>query len=197
MKLLALSIIITLAINFHSFSQNGANIDAIQKKFNSLTDIYAVFTQYSNGKEQLSGKFYYKKFDKMRVESTNLLIISDGQTNWNYNEKEKRVVITSFDPEDVSILSLNKLVNDIPPSCNITKGENGSFILTPKKPGTMNFSKVELTANSDKLLTNVKITGNDGTLFTIDFTKIQTNQKLSDDFFKFTVKGETKVVDLR
>lgn len=66
-------------------AQNDPNqlLQAVQEKFNTLSDLSANLTQSVNGSANLTGKVYYKKEDKIRFELTNILIVSDGETNWN------------------------------------------------------------------------------------------------------------------
>ena len=73
-------------------SDPGEFMQVIQERFNTLTDLSANFTQSINGSANLTGKVYYKKEDKIRFELTNILIVSDGETNWNYNKKRTKLL---------------------------------------------------------------------------------------------------------
>ena len=72
-----------------SFAQEDAQVvlKNIQNKFESITDLSAQLTQSVNGNVNLKGKVYYKKENQVRFEFKNILIVSDGETSWNYNQK--------------------------------------------------------------------------------------------------------------
>ena len=76
-----------------SFAQDNAQtvLKNIQDKFISITDLSAQLTQSVNGNVNLKGKVYYKKENQLRFEFKNILIVSDGETSWSYNQKDNKV----------------------------------------------------------------------------------------------------------
>ncbi len=80
------------------YSQSAESVlKSLQNKFDSITDLSADVTQKSNGKSSLSGKMYFKKENNLRIEFGNQTIVADGKTSWNYNKKDKKVIISDYD----------------------------------------------------------------------------------------------------
>ena len=81
------------------FSQNSRLLKNLQSSFDSLKDFSADFVQLNNGKVNIEGKFFFKKENKLRLELKNLIIVSDGKTNWNYNKRQKKVIMMKMIPQ--------------------------------------------------------------------------------------------------
>ncbi len=177
----------------------GEQLKALQAKFNSLSDISADFVQYTNGKENISGKFSYKKEGKLRLELKNILVVTDGKTNWSYNKKENKVVISDYDPSDPSVLSLNRFINDYPSGCSVSAGvEKGSRFLTLiPKTEKHKFKSVKMFINEKDLVDKLIIEDMNGNFITINFSDIKTNSGLSNSKFTFNPPKGSKVIDLR
>ena len=108
-----------------SFGQESAEdvLQKIQDKFNTINDLSANLTQSVNGNVNLNGKVYYKRENKLRFEFKNILIISDGESAWNYNEKDNKVIITDYESEGNKIFSLRQIVYEYPEDCEISTYE--------------------------------------------------------------------------
>ncbi len=78
----------------------------------------------------LKGKVYYKKENQMRFEFKNILIVSDGETSWNYNQKQNKVIITDYESEGNKILSMRQIIFEYPQDCDLStfksEGQTGS-----------------------------------------------------------------------
>jgi len=74
-------------------SQNMDVVDKLQEKFLGVETLKADFLQSTSSGTSISGKFYFKKKNKHRIELDNNIIISDGKTIWNNNLERKKVVI--------------------------------------------------------------------------------------------------------
>jgi len=110
-------------LTFISSSIAQENADAvlknIQDKFNSISDLSAQITQSVNEKVNLKGKVFYKKENHLRFEFDNMLIISDGETSWNNNKKQDKVIITDYDTEGNKILSIRQINFEYPEGCEL------------------------------------------------------------------------------
>lgn len=179
-------------------AQLTGSLKELQNRFNSVTDISADFKQFTNGKLSISGKFFYKKNHKLRLELKNAVIISNGIDNWNYNKSENKVVISSTDENDPGIFSLEKFVFEYPANCNVKESvENGaSIIALEPKNGSLNFSSAMLFPNNN-LLEKLVIIDNGGQKYLIEFVNIKLNAGIPDSKFNFTPLEGTKVIDLR
>jgi outer membrane lipoprotein-sorting protein len=195
-------IIIILCFFTPSWSALGNGeqlLKSLQKKFNSIIDFSAEFRETSNGKVSLVGKLIYGKVNKMRLELKNLVIVSDGITNWSYNKKENKVIISNYDPSDPSIISLEKIINDYPSQCIVSSGkEDDSNVLTlsPNKQG-LNFKNAKIYINSSFLINKVNLTDQNNNSILIDFSNYQLNKDINTLTFTFSPPKGSKVIDLR
>ncbi len=195
--------IISLIILFFAtttFSQNAeAVLKSLQNKFNSINSLSVNVTQKANSKSALTGKMYFKKENNIRVEFPNQLIVSDGKTSWNYNKKDKKVIISDYDDTGSGLLSINYLVYQYPSECNLSLSSEGGkqvLILTPKSKRN-NFGEVKLFINKDDLIDKI-ITSNQGAgSIEILFSNYSLNPSISDSQFSFTPPEGTSIVDLR
>lgn len=171
----------------------------LQTKFDSIEDVSVEFTQIHNGKSILSGVLKYKTENKLRIDSKKLLIISDGNTSWNYNESENKVIISNYDENSSGLLSINELVYVFPKGCDINSTEiDGKrvLVLIPNSY-TVNFDKVQIWLTDDDLIDKVQI--NDASMGTTEivFSNYHLNQNLSLSEFSFTPPKGSKIIDLR
>jgi len=183
-----------------SFSQSAESVlKSLQNKFDSISDLSADVTQKSNGKSNLSGKLYFKKDNNLRIEFGNQTIIADGKTSWNYNKKDKKVIISNYDENGAGLLSINYLVYDYPKECDLSLSSEGSktvLILKPKsKKNTL--GEVKLVINKDNLIDKTFITNQASGTMEVSFSNYKLNQNLPDSKFTFTAPEGTTVVDIR
>ncbi len=203
MRILFLSYILfifCLFIGTAPAQENSTSLlSRLQVKFNSTSDITADFAEKINGRSNLSGKLYYKKENKLRLELKNMTIVSDGNTNWNYNKKQNKVIISSYDPSNPSLLSLNELINKYPDKCTVSEiYEDGkeTLDLKPKSQG-MGFTDVRLWINGESLIDKAVIQQAVGNTIEVEFSGYKLNRNLSDSKFKFTPPKGSSIIDLR
>jgi outer membrane lipoprotein-sorting protein len=185
------------------YSQENKAVEllrAVQDKFNKIEDLSADIKQTTDGRKSISGKIFYKAGNKFYLDLTNLNIISNGSTVWNFNKKENKVIINEYDESDPSALSLNEIINEYPEESNVTyESSNGKDILvvTPKPDSDLNFEKAKLWINKDKLVEKITIErAASGEIF-IELSNYRLNQDLSDTRFTFTPPEGSTVIDLR
>jgi outer membrane lipoprotein-sorting protein len=177
---------------------NNELLKAVQSKYNSINTLTVNFTKFSGSKEDFSGKLYLKKENKLRIELKNNTIISDGETFWNYNKKENKVIINNYDAEEPTELSLNNFIQVYPAKCNVTPGEEGNYKTLTLEPQTadLNFDRAKLYINSDNLVEKVLIDSNSGES-TITLSGYKLNQDIPDSEFTYSPAKGIKVIDLR
>lgn len=195
--------ILSLIILFYStvsFTQSAESVlKSLQSKFDSITDLSADVTQKSNGKSSLSGKLFFKKENNLRLELGNQTIIADGTTSWNYNKKDKKVIISNYDENGAGLLSINYLVYDYPKNCDLSLSSEGSktvLILKPKSKKN-SLGEVKLVISKDNLIEKTYITNQSAGTMEVNFSNYKLNQNLSDSKFTFTAPEGTTVVDIR
>lgn len=203
MRILTFLYILLFACVFSGFTpaQNDSTslLRRLQSKFNSTKDITADFKEKINGRSNLSGRIYYKQDNKLRLELKNIIIVSDGVTNWNYNKKQNKVVISSYDASNPSLLSLKQLIDEYPDKCTVSEiFDNGKEILDLKpKAGGTGFTEVRLWVNEKSLIDRAVIQQTAGNTIEIDFSSYKLNSKLSDSKFKFIPPKGSSIIDLR
>lgn len=195
--------ILSFIILFYSavgFAQSAESVlKSLQNKFDSISDLSADVNQKANGKSSLSGKLFFKKENKLRMEFGNQTIIADGTTSWNYNKKDKKVVISNYDEAGSGLLSINYLIYQYPSECDLSLSSEGSktvLILKPKSKKN-NLGEVKLFINKDNLIDKAVISNQAAGNMEVNFSNYKLNQKLSDSKFTFTAPEGTSVVDIR
>jgi chaperone LolA len=184
-----------------SYAQSDAEdlLKKVQNKFDTITDLSADITQSVKGKANLSGKVYYKKQNNLRFEFNNILIVSDGETSWNYNKKENKVIITSYDNESTNHLSIDKMIYEYPSECSISTYdfEGQKVLVLEPKTSSLNFNSVKLWINEDDLITKALFDDPAAGLVQIDLSNYKLNQNLPGSKFSFTPPEGSQIIDLR
>ena len=184
-----------------TFSQNDAGkvLNDLQTKYDTIKDLSVEFTQSGNGKNKLAGMLILKKENKLRIDTRNLIIVTDGTTSWSYNKKQNKVIISKYDENDPGVFSINELVYKLPADSEIKLTiENGQNVLTlTPNSYEYNFNSVKLYLSEDNLIS--KIVLNDVVIGKVEakFSNYQLNQNLKDSEFSFNPPEGTKIIDLR
>ncbi len=182
------------------FSQNSRLLKNLQSSFDSLKDFSADFVQLNNGRVNIEGKFYFKKENKLRLELKNLIIVSDGKTNWNYNKRQKKVIISNYDENDPSVLSLKRIIFDYPSKCQVTEGPDSSgnvLILKPNSNSGINAYLIKIWVNKNNNVKKVTIIQSSGNVLEVKFSNYKIDTGILDSKFSFTPPQGTKIIDLR
>jgi len=171
----------------------------LQSKFDSIDDLSANITQSISGKTNLTGKIFYKKENKLRFEFNNILVVSDGETSWNYNMRDNKVIITNYETEGTNILSINQLIYEYPEECDISAYEfEGQTVLEfIPNTSTLNFSSVKLWVDDDNLVTRALFEDPATGLVQVDLSNYLLNSNLPDSYFSFTPPAGSEIIDLR
>lgn len=192
-----------ISVLFLSNSLGQANpqelLKNIQDKFNSINDLSADLAQSVNGKINLKGKVFYKKENHLRFEFENNVIVSDGETSWNYSKKQNKVIISDYDSEGNKILSIRQLIYEYPEDCKLSMSEVDGIKTLELIPqdDTFTFNSIKLFVDSENLIIKVLIddpaTGN----IQVNLSDIQINKGLADSYFQFLPPEGSQIIDLR
>jgi len=192
---------ISLLFLRNSFAQSNAQelLKNIQDKFNSINDLSAQLTQSVNGEVSLKGKVFYKKENNLRFEFKNSLIISNGESSWNYNEKQQKVVITNFESEGNKILSIRQIIFEYPEDCelNTFESEGKKVLELIPQDDTFSFNSVKLFTDSENLITKVLVDDPATGMIQIELSNYLVNKDLPDSYFQFSPPEGSQVIDLR
>jgi len=188
----------TVGLNYYAVGDKL--LRNLQDKFYEVKDLSAEFKQSTGGRAVVSGKFLFKKEDKLRIEFKNSILVSDGSTNWNYNQKENKVIISKNDDSNASPFSLQKVIFDYPKECMVSSEmDDGTevLILTANKESSIGYSLIKIWLNNENLIIRIMLKDKADNQIQIDFSKYKVNQKIADSKFSFTPPEGSKVIDLR
>lgn len=179
-------------------------IQKIQTKFSTVEDIKANFTQkiISSLDETpitLTGKFYFKKENNLRIEVKNSIIVSNGNTVWNNNKTMNKVIISNYEG-DYTSFSLPEIINSYPRLCKkeIVSNLSGVTVikLTPND-NQLSFKTALISVNKNDIIEKIQITDFNNMEFIFGLDSIKLNTKLSGQLFNFEPTEGVEVIDLR
>ena len=192
--------LLVLLLSTVGFTQNAESVlKSLQNKFDSITDLTADVAQKNNGQSNLTGKMYFKKENNIRLEVGNQTIVADGKTSWNYNKKNKKVIISDYDEAGSGLLSINYLVYQYPAECDLSLSTEGNSQILNLKPKSKknNLGEVKLYISKENLIDKALISNPASGTMEVSFSNYKLNQNLPDSKFSFTEPEGTAVVDLR
>jgi outer membrane lipoprotein carrier protein len=183
--------------------------DRIQKKYDSLQDATAQFTQhvkfgFSKIEQSFSGTLRMKRPNKYRIETEYQTLVTDGATVWSYSPVNKQVLIDryketsdSFAPEQFLLnLPANYYASLVPQD---KKGEASWLVLklVPKDDQSFIKSMKVWVEEGTWIVRKVEMLDVNDTEKTYNVLEIKVNTGLKDGTFAFTAPAGTEVVDLR
>lgn len=209
LKSLSLRVLVIFLFASCIFGQSAQDVvKKIQNKFESIYNLTADFTQASvipgsKSSAKNTGKIYFQKENKYRIEFKNMEIISDGTTIWNYNKKAKKVVINNADDESNSF-SLKNLIIDYPNQSTASllgnekiNGQEFAVINLKPKNKESNFEAIKIWSSTDGMVRKAEIVDNNRASLIFELSSIDTDRKISPDKFVFKKPAGTEVIDLR
>lgn len=200
-KLLKTVTILILFTVIDLFPQNEHPdlLELLQLKFDSVESFSVKFIQSNNGNTNLSGTVYFKKENNIKILSDRLFIVSNGETSWNYNKIENKVIISNFDESDPGVFSLNEIVYSFPAECDVSFGdsEGQRHIMLIPTGYKNNFDSVKLWLNDENLISKVLIIDSVMGKTGVEFSNYNLNLGLKDSEFTFIPFEGSKIIDLR
>jgi chaperone LolA len=197
-----ISVVICTAFTLSLLAQDLSHevLDSVQKKYRTISNLSADFKQSNNGKTSLSGKIYYSRGNKLRLELKNSTIISDGTTIWNYNKSQNKVVINNVSGSDPSSFTIDKFLFDYPSKSIVTlekENDRNVLVIVPQEEKKLNFKKTKILVSQDYLIIQVNIENLTGTITNFQLSNYKLNQNLPDSRFSFSPPEGTNIIDLR
>ena len=200
-RIFSLAIISSFVFCVSTLAQLDANekLLELQSKFDSIKDLSADLTQSVAGKTNLNGKIFYKKENKLRFEFKNILVVSDGQTSWNYNMRDNKVIITDYETEGTNIFSIEQLIYEYPDECDLNAYEFEGQIILEFIPvsSNLNFNSVKLFIDDNNLVTRALYDDSATGFVQIDLSNYLLNSSLPDSYFSFIPPAGSEIIDLR
>jgi len=177
-----------------------------QAKFNSITSFSSNFSQVIISPEgKVSGKdngtFIYKRKNKFIVDQKRSTIVSNSESVWNYDKKNKKVVISTF-YDDPTSFSIERFIFDYPALCRIKfiKEESNDIekvIQLIPKDDQLDVKEIKIWFNNNNLINRLEIVDLLDIRYSFSFTDIKENQDIPDSRFTFYPPKGIKIIDLR
>lgn len=104
--------VLLILLGLFSFGVLYAQISASKALQNALSHISekkSIMIDFSSSDLGLSGKLTTFKGEKYKLEIGSRTIICDGKSLWNYDQSQKQVIISDYDPENTE-LALDRLL---------------------------------------------------------------------------------------
>jgi outer membrane lipoprotein-sorting protein len=198
MKRLIFPLVLFFAVSFLFADYNMSSLfDALKNKYGNLKSVSA--TIY-NKADKIEAKMIAEKGNKYYINANDVILVSNGETIWNYSKKDNKVVISSVDSYDVK-QSLDYIfftfMTDFDPVSMNDKGKSYLLELVFNKKMNTTIDKLFLKINK-KNLTIEKIQMQSGySVQTWEIKNLKLDPKIKDGTFKFKIPKDAEVVDLR
>lgn len=183
-------IILFSCLNLFVSAQSNELIQFIDKVINAK-DITAQVTIISN--KTLEGNFYYKNPNKYRYDFTNVLLVTDGKTFWNFDKKKNKVVIDNFDNNNIQF-NLNNFFLEVKNKAKITKIDNQTYSIQNTNNKLYKDATIWL---KDGTIEKINFIDKDNNPYIIKFSNFTLNSKVSDNLFTLEPAQGAKIIDLR
>ncbi|HOJ38101.1 MAG TPA: outer-membrane lipoprotein carrier protein LolA [Ignavibacteriales bacterium] len=177
-------------LNLISFCQSNELIQFINKVL-AAKDISAQVTIISN--KTLEGNFFYKSPNKYRYDFTNILLVTDGITFWNFDKKRNKIVIDNFDNNSLQF-NLNNFFADVKSKAKIIKIEDGTFSIKETNNKLYKDATIWLKNGT---IEKINFIDKDNNPFIIKFSNLKLNTKINESLFSLENIEGAKVIDLR
>lgn len=189
------------------YAQTGNEVlKNVQAKFNSIISFSANYSQTilnpegkSVGKD--NGKFTYKRKNRFIVEQKRSTIVSDGESVWNYDKTNKKVIISTFF-DDPTSFSIERYIFDYPSLCRVKflkeeSTENDKVIQLIPKDDQIDVKEIKIWANNSNMISRLEIIDLIDIKYSFSFTDIKENPEIQEARFTFYPPKGTKIIDLR
>lgn len=200
--LLLLPLMVAFAIDAREIIEN------VQERYEDIDDATITFTQsvrfkVSKAEQSVHGTLYFKKPGKYRIETEERTVVTDGETSWSWNPRNRQLIVDNY-REETHSLSPEQLLLTYPKDYYSTLvgeeqfGGSAAYVLklTPKEDNAF-ATAMKIWVSRDWLIRQVEISDVNGAVTTYRIDNIVVDQKLSDAKFKYSVPDKAEVIDLR
>ncbi len=185
-------------------------IKELQKKYEQIDNLSAEFTQIEQFKltgseNETGGRIYIKNGIKLRLETDDQTVVTDGKTVWTYSVMNNQVLIDRVKEGEGSLLPrdlLFKYPRDYYATLlDVVKIDNEKYYnikLDPKEGihGYIKTMKMWIQTRS-YLITKIEYTDFNDNVSVLEIRKADTTTNLPDNLFTFVPGRDMQVVDLR
>lgn len=184
-------------------------LDKVKKSYESISDASGNFDQIVEYKiaklnQQYTGKLSFKKKDKMKIETDEQTLVTDGVTAWTYSVLNEKVIIDNFDPEN-SELSPSRFFIEFPKdfimevlgSENLINKKVYVIKLTPKNSDNFIQGMKLWVDDQQWMVRQIQVSDMNGSTTIYRLKNLEINKGLPDSIFKFVPDKNIEVIDLR
>jgi chaperone LolA len=184
-------------------------LEKARKKYDSLDDAELKFIQttrfpVSHLEQRLSGSLQMKKGNHYRVETDDMVVVTDGETVWSYSRANNQVLIDrfkmddrGFSPERILAAAPGEFVATLIGKEKVGAVETAILKLIPSgEPGFVKSLKLWI-ADVDHLTRKAELVDANGKETTYQVSDLRVNTGLTDARFSYTAPEGADVVDLR
>ncbi len=184
-------------------------LNNVRKKYDSISDAEIVFTQRSRFavakiEQEISGKLWFKKDRKYRVEIGDQTVVTDGETVWSYSPATGQVLVDHFKLDERSITPeriLTTAPSEYAPALvgreKMGKYEVVVLKLTPTKEHGMVQSMKAWVSEGDWMIRRIDIVDSSGKETSYIVHTFKVNADIPDSSFVFEAPDGAETVDLR
>lgn len=189
------------------FSAEPAVMDLIRKRYTANSFIETQFDLHTwwsvrEKEENKNGRFFIAPHNNFRIELGNEILVSDGNTYWQYNKKGRQVVIDkfcnlelSYHPSQLLSTFLTKYTyKEVEKSGNQTSLYWSSDDLS--KESIYKNIEIRVITKSGEVQ-ELKITDRNGNIQTYSFKKTIFGAKIPKEVFTFEAPDNVQVLDNR
>ncbi|MBD3410880.1 MAG: hypothetical protein GF419_11815 [Ignavibacteriales bacterium] len=190
------TLLATIVVSAALFAQSQT-LEELRERFDEIEDFRVEVEQSYNGGSRASGTFYFRKPNDARLEFDDFTIVSDGETTWNYNKRENKVIVSDFVGDEPSAMTLPEVVNDLPAMCAVEETAEGELLFTPKAGERLSFQTVTLRPTDDDLVGSLAVVDLNGGTLTMTMTNYRVDAGVASSKFEFVAPEGARVIDLR
>lgn len=190
------TLLATIVVSAALFAQSQT-LEELRERFDEIEDFRVEVEQSYNGGSRASGTFYFRKPNDARLEFDDFTIVSDGETTWNYNKRENKVIVSDFVGDEPSAMTLPEVVNDLPAMCDVEETAEGELVFTPKAGERLSFQTVTLRPTDDDLVGSLAVVDLNGGTLTMTMKNYRVDAGVASSKFEFVAPEGARVIDLR
>lgn len=210
LKYTMLSLVLATSLNVATAATSAKDVvKNVQKKYQQLKSLQADFKQefkweLAGETQMVTGKIYLMDGDKYRIETELQEIITDGSTVWTFSKNSSQVIIDKLDKSNENPLPRDlffKYSEEYEPVYvgeeSIDGNKTHVLNLVPKDEEAL-IKSMKIWVDGDSWLTRkIEQTDINDNVNTYTVSNIRDNIDLKPSLFKFQVKDDFEVVDLR
>lgn len=180
-------------------------LSLLRKKYSSDATIKAdiqlkVWWQVREKEETKKGNLLLSASDKFRITLGNETYVSDGSSVYQYHSVTRLLQIKHLRDVDRSMLPSHVITSFIAnyPLMETSRTDKETILSwSPDSATSSAYKSIEVTADKKNCIRILKLTDNNGNVFTYTFTKTEFGGTVSKGAFKFEIPSDAQVNDAR